>query len=469
MAKQLLIERALAVHAISNKLCESTGRGYIVEETAKGHNVLMTVKLPATTLDKKNENQRTYRRVIMDSAMTRAKPEFESRSMLSSVNEHPDEPYVTPGQASHIVTAAWCENDGYLWNRWDVMNTASGRDLAALIEAGASFGVSIRGLGSQDNTGNILDDYEYLGTDCVGQPSAKIRTAPSVESQKASTTESTAAQQPIVESNRNVTVMKNRAEAVQYVREAAVLMQNEGPMEAMRRVIRTEAALAECSLPAADLIEAYQVLESCKTGLNESASKPGAVTAPAAMLTESGKAYRAKLVELANNFKMRERALLAKLEKALLDKTTSTRTIRAMTARMESLTRAAARGARSGTNQGKVLKMSEASRVRLHRENANLKVKFAAASDLAVRSTVESRIAITEAAKATVKLRRMERAAKKPAVAAVVKESVSTRTGNVVRTNLMETGGAKAGITKGHERNVTSANRDGTTKIPGFM
>ena len=468
MTKKLLIERAIAVYAQGSALCESKadGRGYIVESAGSTPGVLMTVKLPATTLDKKNENQRTYRRVIMDSAMTRAKPEFEARSMLSSVNEHPEDPYVTPGQASHIVTGAWTENDGYLWNRWDVMNTASGRDLAALIEAGASFGVSIRGLGSQDNMGNILDDYEYLGTDCVGQPSAKIRTAPTRETPAANEarTESRITP-PARPANENA--MKNKADATQYVREAAVLMANESPVEAMRRIIRVEATLAECSLPAADLLEAYQLLEGCKdkmegknkAPINESGAPAGK---PADLLAEAQRGFRAKLIEMANKHKTEKAALDTKLAAA-------NRATRAATARAEALTARALRAAQGAGSTAKVLEMSEASRTRLHAENAKLRVQYSAAADLAVRSTFEAKIAVTEAAKQTVRANKLERKLKAAPAPAAPTTPVKESRRNVVRTGLIETGYRANAATTERHRNVTGANADGTTKVPGFI
>ena len=42
----------------------------------------------------------------------------------------------------------------------------------ARIEAGATIGTSIRGLGRQDEDSGQSEDHTYLGTDAVGQPSA---------------------------------------------------------------------------------------------------------------------------------------------------------------------------------------------------------------------------------------------------------------------------------------------------------
>ena len=167
MNKKLLVENA----TINPADVRRAGGRYLVE-SADGK---LIVTLPVTKLDEKNLNERIYSTTIMEGAVGRAKAAFEARELLSSVHEHPTEtPYVTPGKASHVVTDAWVEGN-LLYNKWEVLDTATGRDLRALIEADVAFGVSIRGLGSTDNYGNILDDYEFLGTDCVADPSAQLR------------------------------------------------------------------------------------------------------------------------------------------------------------------------------------------------------------------------------------------------------------------------------------------------------
>jgi hypothetical protein len=470
--KKLLVERAIAVHASGSALCESTGRaGYVVEAGApKRPGVLMTVKLPATTLDKMNENRRTYRRTIMDSAMQRAKPEFEARSMLSSVNEHPEDPYVTPGQASHIVTEAWCENDGYLWNRWDVLNTGTGRDLAALIEAGASFGVSIRGLGSQDNLGNIQDDYEYLGTDCVGQPSAKIRTAPELVNQ-----EGTADRRaPNLHETALITgnaKMKNKQEASTYVREQLTLAKTEGRMDALRRLIKVEGELAVCSLPAPELMEAFNLLESGKTeldgrpasapaSLNESrGAAPATVEALQATIAAERKAHREALDKLVKTFRTKRETL----EQSVAERDAKIEALKtarkALSTRLEAVSGRLLQNHRALRAERRVGRMAQGSRLRLHTVNERLRVELSAAEDLAVQGVLSTNAAIAEAARLT----KATKAPKAPAPKAPVRESSG---GRVVRT---EVGGRKATAPVRGERPQTNANRNGTTRVPGFI
>jgi hypothetical protein len=249
MAKMLLTE-SFTVRP-RGPLSESvSGPGYIAESVGG----VLKVKLPVTVLNTKNENGRTYKTGIMEGAIRNAKGAMERRELLSSVNEHPESPYVTPGEASHVVTEAWVEGD-HLWNSWDILETTNGNNLRALIKAEVAIGVSIRGLGSQDNYGYILDDYEYLGTDCVGQPSANIRPKPEV-----------------VESIRNKDETKEEKMIIndikKYVREQVVLMKADPDrISAFKRASDLEEALAEFKGPARELVEAFNAWEAEKPSI----------------------------------------------------------------------------------------------------------------------------------------------------------------------------------------------------------
>lgn len=229
MNKRLLVERALQVQRVDSLTEASSGPSYFVESS--GGKII--VRLPATTLDVRNENGRIYSTQVMEAAIRRAENDFKSKKLLCTVDDHPSDPFVAPGNASHVVTRAWCEN-GYLMNEWEVLNTSKGRDLQALIDAKVSFGVSIRGLGSMDNHGNILEDYEYLGTDCVGNPSARIFTAPEIVSENA---------------NPNSAIHKGTSMKIdpkRYVSEQLTLMQSEPDLtKRFRRAAEVEATLAE--------------------------------------------------------------------------------------------------------------------------------------------------------------------------------------------------------------------------------
>ena len=53
-----------------------------------------------------------------------------------------------------------------------VFDTSKEEDLQGLVEAGASFGTSIRGLGQYNEDTKEIENYDFLGCDAVGNPSA---------------------------------------------------------------------------------------------------------------------------------------------------------------------------------------------------------------------------------------------------------------------------------------------------------
>src|SRR3954452_1212379 len=57
-------------------------------------------------------------------------------------------------------------------NDWLVFNTSKGKDRKGLVEAGASFDTSIRGFGQFNEDTKEIENYDFLGCDAVGNPSA---------------------------------------------------------------------------------------------------------------------------------------------------------------------------------------------------------------------------------------------------------------------------------------------------------
>jgi hypothetical protein len=110
------------------------------------------------------------------------------RRLLCSADDHPQGTHVAPIHASHIVIEAWVDN-GVLWNKWFTLDTDNGRNLQALIRGRASVGTSIRGLGSMSRL-NHVENYQYLGTDAVGNPAAGTYALPGVEGVKVEVCES---------------------------------------------------------------------------------------------------------------------------------------------------------------------------------------------------------------------------------------------------------------------------------------
>jgi hypothetical protein len=171
MDRTLLIE--------SSGLCfnvESSSVHDIQEEKFKT-GLLRLIGVPATIVDSKNGNGRTYSTKVIEKALGALKKNkaFENKKMLCAADDHPKEPYVPPIRASHVVTNAYLkeiEGKKHLLNDWLILNTDNGKNLKSLINAGVSTGTSIRGLGQLDEETKHVQEYDYLGTDAVGNPSA---------------------------------------------------------------------------------------------------------------------------------------------------------------------------------------------------------------------------------------------------------------------------------------------------------
>lgn len=139
----------------------------------------MYITLPVCVLDKPTANRRTYTTECMQKAIEEAQDAFNGRYLYCSVDDHPAGTHVAPGHASHIVVGAWIK-EGILWNKWYILETQNGKNLKALIQGRTAIPTSIRGLG---NIGlrNVIENYKYLGTDCVGNPAAGTYSIPGSE------------------------------------------------------------------------------------------------------------------------------------------------------------------------------------------------------------------------------------------------------------------------------------------------
>src|SRR3954471_14156898 len=123
--------------------------------------------VPATILDRENGNGRKYTRKEMQSAIKRARESglFDNRRLLCTADDHPEESFPAPIHASHVVTDAYTKKVGddiVLMNDWLIINTSKGKNLQALVDAGASFGTSIRGLGQYNEDTKVIENYDFL-------------------------------------------------------------------------------------------------------------------------------------------------------------------------------------------------------------------------------------------------------------------------------------------------------------------
>ncbi len=170
------MEKVLLIEASGMSFrCEAVPAA--VRESTDKTGMMILKGVPATILDKENGNGRRYTRQEMQRAIRKARESglFENRRLLCTADDHPEESFPAPINASHIVVDAYTKkvgDDTLLMNDWLVLNTSKGKDHQGLVEGGASFGTSIRGLGQLNEDTNEIENYDFLGCDAVGNPSA---------------------------------------------------------------------------------------------------------------------------------------------------------------------------------------------------------------------------------------------------------------------------------------------------------
>src|SRR3954453_1476945 len=155
--------------------CESVPSS--IRESTDKTGMMILKGVPATILDKENGNGRRYTKREIQRSIRGARDAglFEQKRLLCTADDHPEESFPAPINSSHIVIDAYTKavgEDTVLMNDWLVFDTSKGKDLQGLVEAGASFGTSIRGLGQYNEDTKEIENYDFLGCDAVGNLSA---------------------------------------------------------------------------------------------------------------------------------------------------------------------------------------------------------------------------------------------------------------------------------------------------------
>lgn len=121
-----------------------------------------------------NRNGRMYPQDVMESAVGKYIEELVSKNRAVGTLGHEDSPKISENKISHIVTELKFDGND-VWGKAKVLETASGKELKALIEGGVSFGCSSRALGSlkegEDGIKVVQNDFTISCIDAVLQPS----------------------------------------------------------------------------------------------------------------------------------------------------------------------------------------------------------------------------------------------------------------------------------------------------------
>ena len=118
----------------------------------------------------KNANQRVYPVSEITKAVNSVQAKIKEGFPVLGECDHPPELTVNVDRVSHIIENMWMDGpNGY--GKLKIVPTPMGNIIRVLIESGATLGVSSRGSGEVDNSGNV-SNYEIITVDIVAQPSA---------------------------------------------------------------------------------------------------------------------------------------------------------------------------------------------------------------------------------------------------------------------------------------------------------
>jgi hypothetical protein len=119
---------------------------------------------------KQNQNQRIYPVSEITRAVNSVQGKIDEGFTVLGEADHPDDLQVNLDRVSHMIERMWMQgSDGY--GRLKLLPTPMGNICITLLENGVKLGVSSRGSGEVDNSGNV-SGFEIQTVDIVANPSA---------------------------------------------------------------------------------------------------------------------------------------------------------------------------------------------------------------------------------------------------------------------------------------------------------
>ena len=118
----------------------------------------------------KNQNDRVYPIQEIGKAVETINERLQEGQTVLGEADHPEELTVNLDRVSHIVEDMWMDGpNGY--GKLKVIPTPMGNIISTLLESGAKLGVSSRGSGNVNESGQV-SDFDIVTVDIVAQPSA---------------------------------------------------------------------------------------------------------------------------------------------------------------------------------------------------------------------------------------------------------------------------------------------------------
>ena len=120
--------------------------------------------------DVRNQNNRIYPAKEIHSAVKAINEKIKGGYSVLGEADHPDDLNINLDRVSHMITDMWMDGpNGY--GKLKVLPTPMGQLVKTMLESGVKLGVSSRGSGEVDGSGNVAG-FEIITVDVVAQPSA---------------------------------------------------------------------------------------------------------------------------------------------------------------------------------------------------------------------------------------------------------------------------------------------------------
>lgn len=120
--------------------------------------------------EKQNRNGRTYRRSELEEAVKNAQQRIKECNGIFGELDHPQTLQINSDRISHVITEMWMNgNDAY--GKAKLINTPMGNIAQELLRSGVKIGVSSRGAGNVNESGEV-QGFQFITYDIVVTPSA---------------------------------------------------------------------------------------------------------------------------------------------------------------------------------------------------------------------------------------------------------------------------------------------------------
>lgn len=117
-----------------------------------------------------NGNGRKYSRSDITNAVAKIMESIKQGNTICGELEHPPTLTINLANVSHVITEAWMDGNNAM-GKMKILNTPSGNIVRGLIEGGVRLGVSSRGTGNVNESGDV-SDFDFITMDVVATPSA---------------------------------------------------------------------------------------------------------------------------------------------------------------------------------------------------------------------------------------------------------------------------------------------------------